>query len=100
MSEPRTDDPFVDRVMGEVARNERRLPLVVLALATSAVVLAVPALIALRVRPALDAALSLAALGIGELLAATSDNPLFWIGATATILWIAWLVSRALSGRG
>ena len=99
MSEPPPEDLFVDRVMGEVARNERRLPLVVLALAVSALVLAVPALIALRVRPALDAAFSLAAVGAGELIAAISDNPLFWVAASATALWIAWLAWRALGGR-
>lgn len=99
MTEPARDDLFVDRVMGQVARNERRLPLVIVALAMSALVLAVPALVALRARPALDAGLSLAALGLGQLVAATADNPFFWIGVAVTLLWLLWLASRALSGR-
>jgi len=98
MTAPPPDDAFVDRVMGEVARHERRLPLVVAALAISAVVLAVPALVALRARPALDAALALTVAGLGQLVSATADNPVFWAGAAATLAWLGWLASRALRG--
>ena len=53
---PAVERTFVDRVMGEVARHERRLPLVMAALAISALVLAVPAVLVLLARPAFDAA--------------------------------------------
>jgi hypothetical protein len=93
-------DDFVDRVMGEVARHERRLPLVVAALAASALVLAVPAALLLLARPAFDAAFSLALAGLGEAIAAASDNPLFWTAAVVTLGWLGWLASRAIAGRG
>lgn len=92
-------DDFVDRVMGEVARHERRLPIVVGALAISAVVLAVPAVLVLLARPAFDAAFSLALAGLGEAVGAVVDNPLFWAAAAVTAAWLAWLVSRAIAGR-
>ena len=98
MSGPQPDD-FVDRVMDGVARQERRLPLVVAALAVSAVVLAVPAVLVLVARPAFDAALSLAFAGVGEVIAASADNPLFWAGSVVTLAWLGWLVSRALARR-
>lgn len=91
-------DDFVDRVMGEVARHERRLPLVVAALAISALVLAVPAAVVLLARPALDAALSLALAGVAQAVSAVADNPLFWAAAVVTAAWLAWLASRALRG--
>jgi hypothetical protein len=97
---PPPDQSFVDRVMGEVARQERRRVPVALALSILVLVLAVPALVALAARPALDAALSLAVAGIGEIVAATADNPFFWAGVAITILWLGWLASRALAGRG
>lgn len=99
MSGPPRDDAFVDRVMGEVSRHERRLPLVVAALAISALVLAVPALVALRARAALDAVLALGAAGLREMVGATIDNPLFWGGVAVTVVWLAWLATRALGGR-
>jgi hypothetical protein len=94
-----SDQNFVDRVMGEVARQERRRVPVVLALGAAVLVLAVPALVALAARPALDAGLALGAAGLGELVAATADNPFFWAGAVITLAWLAWLISRALAGR-
>lgn len=98
MSGPAPDD-FVDRVMDGVARHERRLPLVVAALAVSALVLAVPAVLVLVARPAFDGALALALAGVGEAVAAAADNPLFWAGAAVTLGWLGWLASRALAGR-
>ena len=98
MSGPPPDD-FVDRVMGEVARHERRLPLVAAALAISTLVLAVPAVLVLLARPAFDAAFALALAGLGEAVSAVADNPLFWAGSAITIAWLAWLVSRVLAGR-
>lgn len=94
MSAPHDD--FVDRVMGEVARHERRLPLVATALGISALVLAVPAVLVLLARPAFDAALSLALAGVAEAVAAVADNPFFWAAAAVTLGWLAWLASRAL----
>ena len=99
MSPAPPPDDFVDRVMDEVARHERRLPLVVAALAISALVLAVPAVVVLLARPAFDAALSLALAGAAEATSAVADNPLFWAGAALTAVWLAWLASRALRGR-
>jgi hypothetical protein len=93
------DESFVDRVMGEVARQERRRVPVALALSILVLVLAVPALVALAARPALDAGLALAASGLGELVKATADNPFFWAGVAITVLWLGWLASRALMGR-
>lgn len=93
-------DDFVDRVMGEVARHERRLPLVMAALAISALVLAVPAVLVLLARPAFDAAFALALAGTVEAIGAVNDNPLFWAGGLVTVAWLLWLVSRALAGRG
>lgn len=98
MSGPAPDD-FVDRVMDGVARQERRLPLVVAALAVSALVLAVPAVLVLVARPAFDAAFSLAFAGVAEVIAASADNPLFWAASVATLAWLGWLVTRALAGR-
>lgn len=95
---PTPDDRFVERVMGEVARHERRRPLLLAALALSALVLSVPAVVLLLARPALEAALSLALAGIAEAAAAVVDNPLFWAGAGITAAWLAWLASRALRG--
>lgn len=92
-------DDFVDRVMGEVARHERRLPLVVAALGISAVVLAVPAVLVLLARPAFDAAFALALAGLGEAVGAAADNPLFWAATVVTLGWLGWLVSRALARR-
>ena len=92
-------DDFVDRVMGQVARHERRRPVVVGALAISALVLAVPAVLVLIARPAFDAAFSLALAGLGEAVGAAADNPLFWAGAAVTLGWLAWLVSRVTAGR-
>jgi hypothetical protein len=94
-----SDESFVDRVMGEVARQERRRVPVVLALSILVLVLAVPALVALAARPALDAGLALAASGLGELVSTTADNPFFWAGVAITVLWLGWLASRALMGR-
>lgn len=94
-----SDDRFVDRVMGEVARQERRRVPVALALSILVLVLAVPALVALAARPALDAGLALAAAGLRELVEATADNPFFWAGVAITVLWLGWLASRALMGR-
>lgn len=99
MSEPPPDE-FVERVMSEVARHERRLPLVTAALAISAVVLAVPAVVVLLARPAFDAALSLALAGCGEALSAAADNPLFWVAVGVTAAWLGWVITRALGGRG
>lgn len=96
---PPTDQSFVERVMGEVARHERRRVPVAAALAVSALVLAVPALVALVARPALDAGLALAAAGLGELVSATADNPVFWVGVAIAVAWLGWLASRALMGR-
>ena len=94
-----SDDRFVDRVMGEVARQERRRVPVALALSILVLVLAVPALVALAARPALDAGLALAAAGLRELVEVTADNPFFWAGVAITVLWLGWLASRALMGR-
>ena len=99
MSAASPPDDFVDRVMGEVARHERRLPLVIIALAISALVLAVPAVVVLLARPAFDAALSLALAGIAEATSAVVDNPFFWVGAAVTLGWLVWIASRALSAR-
>jgi hypothetical protein len=96
---PPPDQSFVDRVMGEVARQERRRVPVALALSVLVLVLAVPALVALAARPALDAGLALAASGVAGLVSATADNPFFWGGVAITILWLGWLASRALAGR-
>ena len=95
----RSDESFVDRVMGEVARQERRRVPVALALSILVLVLAVPALVALAARPALDAGLALAVAGLGELVSSTADNPFFWAGVAITVLWLGWLASRALMGR-
>ena len=95
---PTSDDRFVNRVMDEVARHERRLPLVVGALAISALVLAVPAVVVLLARPALDAALSLALAGLAEAASAVADNPIFWACVAVTAAWLAWLASRTLRG--
>lgn len=94
-----SDEGFVDRVMGEVARQERRRVQVALALSILVLVLAVPALVALAARPALDAGLALAASGLGELVSSTADNPFFWAGVAITVLWLGWLASRVLMGR-
>lgn len=96
---PPPDDDFVERVMGGVARSERRLPLVAAALAVSVLVLAVPAVVALVARPALDAGLALMGAAIREVTFAVSDNPFFWVGVALTVGWLAWLATRAL-GRG
>lgn len=85
--------------MDQVARHERRLPLVVAALAISALVLAVPAVVVLLAREALDAALSLALAGVAEAASAVADNPLFWAGTAVTAGWLAWLASRAIGRR-
>ena len=95
----RSDESFVDRVMGEVARQERRRVPVALALSILVLVLAVPALVALAARPALDAGLALAVAGLRELVETTADNPFFWAGVAITVLWLGWLASRALMGR-
>jgi high-affinity K+ transport system ATPase subunit B len=95
----RSDEGFVDRVMGEVARQERRRVPVALALSILVLVLAVPALVALAARPALDAGLALAVAGLRELVETTADNPFFWAGVAITVLWLGWLASRALMGR-
>jgi high-affinity K+ transport system ATPase subunit B len=95
----RSDEGFVDRVMGEVARQERRRLPVALALSILVLVLAVPALVALAARPALDAGLALAVAGLRELVETTADNPFFWAGVAITVLWLGWLASRALMGR-
>ncbi len=101
MSDPNSssDRDFVERVMGEVARQERRRVPVALALGAAVIVLAVPALVALAARPALDAGLALGAAGLAELVKATADNPFFWAGVVITLAWVGWLVSRALAGR-
>jgi len=93
---PSSREDFVDRVMGEVARQERRRVPVVLALGAAVIVLAVPALVALAARPALDAGLALGAAGAAELVKATADNPFFWTGVVVTVAWLGWLVSRAV----
>lgn len=85
--------------MGEVARQERRRVPVALALGAAVMVLAVPGVVALAARPALDAGLSLAEAGMSQLVSATADNPLFWVGVAITLGWLGWLVSRALAGR-
>ena len=72
---------------------------VVAALAVSVLVLAVPALVALAAKPAIDAALSLAAAGVGQFLSATTDNPFFWAGEAITLAWLGWLASLALRRR-
>ena len=72
---------------------------VALALSILVLVLAVPALVALAARPALDAGLALAVAGLRELVGATADNPFFWAGVAITVLWLGWLASRALMGR-
>lgn len=92
------DDGFVERVMGTVGRHERRRPLVVGALALSALVLAVPAVVVLLARPAFDAAFSLALAGTAEAAAASADNPVFWLGAGVTAAWLGWVASRAVRG--
>jgi hypothetical protein len=93
------DDDFVERVMGGVARNERRLPLVVAALAVSVLVLAVPGVVALVAQPALQAGLALAAAALREVAGAVIDNPFFWVAVAVTAGWLVWLATRAL-GRG
>lgn len=99
MSGPPGDGDFVERVLGEVARQERRLPIVLGALGVSALVLAVPAAVALAVRPALDAAFALTLAAAAEALGAVADNPLFWLGLALTVGWLGWLASLALRGR-
>jgi hypothetical protein len=100
MSDPHgSDQLFVDRVMREVARQERRLPSVLLALAVSALVLAVPAVLALRGRKALDAALALSLDAAREILFGVADNPVFWAAVGLAVLCLCWLVWRALGGR-
>ncbi|MDX6647186.1 MAG: hypothetical protein QOK40_2913 [Miltoncostaeaceae bacterium] len=100
MSEPAASDQrFVERVMTEVARQERRLPRVLLALAVSALVLAVPAVLALRARVALDAALALSLASARELVLGIGGSPFFWVGAGLAALWLGWLSWRALGGR-
>jgi hypothetical protein len=96
---PASDQRFVDRVMMEVARQERRLPRVLLALAVSALVLAVPAVLALRARRALDAAVALSLASARELVVGVADSPFFWAGAGLAVLWLCWLSWRALGGR-
>ena len=96
---PASDQPFVDRVMREVARQERRLPRVVLALAVSALVLAVPAVLVLRGRKALDAAVDLSLASARELVTDVAGNPFFWAAAGLAVLWLGWLSWRALGGR-
>ena len=101
MSEPpnASDQRFVDRVMLEVARQERRLPRVLLALAVSALVLAVPAVLALRGRRALDAAIALSLAAAREIIVDVADNPVFWAGVALAVVWLCWLSWRALGGR-
>jgi hypothetical protein len=96
---PASDQRFVDRVMMEVARQERRLPRVIIALAVSVLVLAVPAVLALRARTALDAAVALSLASARELVVGLADSPFFWAGAGLAALWLAWLSWRALGGR-
>ena len=94
------DDRFVERVMSGIRRQERRLPLVVVALVASALVLAVPALVMLLARPAFEAGVALALVSLRELIAATSDNPIFWSGVAVALIWLGWLALRAIGGRG
>jgi hypothetical protein len=96
---PASDERFVERVMTEVARQERRLPRVLLALAVSALVLAVPAVLALRARVALDAAVALSLASARELVVGVAGNPFVWAGAGLAALWLCWLSWRALGGR-
>ncbi|MGE0027832.1 MAG: hypothetical protein AB7O78_03715 [Thermoleophilia bacterium] len=96
---PPPDDDFVERVMGGVARSERRLPLVVAALAVSLLVLAVPGVVALVARPALDAGLALMGAALREVAGAVVDNPFFWVGVAVTAGWLVWVATRAV-GRG
>jgi hypothetical protein len=97
MTGPPRDD-FVARVMDRVARQERRLPLVAVALAISAIVLAAPAVAVLVARPAFDAAFSLALAGCAEAVSAAADAPYFWLAVAITLGWLAWLVSRVVRG--
>lgn len=85
--------------MGEVARQERRRVPVAVALGISAIVLAVPALVALAARPGIEAGTALAAAGLRELVAATADNPFFWAGVAVSLIWLGWLASRVMKGR-
>jgi hypothetical protein len=95
--QPRGDD-FVARVMEQVARQERRLPLVAAALVISALVLAVPAVAVLVARPAFDAAFSLALAGCAEAVTAAAGSPVFWLAVAVTAGWLIWLATRALRG--
>jgi len=85
--------------MREVARQERRLPRVAVALLALVLALAVPAAVLLRAGSAVRVTVDLALALLGEVLSAVSDNPLFWIGVGVAALWLGWLVVLALGGR-
>jgi hypothetical protein len=100
MSEaPRQDERFVERVMDELARQERRLPRVALTLAASALVLAVPAVLALRARVALDALIALSLASARELVTEGLGNPLVLAAAGGAALLLGCLGWLALGGR-
>ncbi len=85
--------------MKEVARQERRRVPVALTLALCIVVLAIPGLVVLMAQPTLGAGVALSVAGLHELVAATADNPFFWVAAAATVLWLGWLASRHMGER-
>ncbi len=98
MSSP-SDDRFADRVMDGVARQERRLPAVVVALCAAVLVLAVPAVVALTARPGLEAVVALGVVAAREVIGGLLDNPVFWTAVGLGVVWLAWLAGVAVRGR-
>jgi low temperature requirement protein LtrA len=99
MTDLRSDQRFADEVMARLERQERRLPRVLAALAVAALVLAVPAVVALRARPALEAGARLGVLGLREMVSAMLDNPAFWVVVAVAAAWLGWLAWAGVRGR-
>lgn len=96
---PTGTDPFVDRVMRGVARQERLLPRVSLALAALALALAVPALFALRARAAIDAGLALGLAVAREVVSAAGGGPGRWVAVGLLVVAVAALATIGTRGR-
>ena len=89
------DDRFLDAVMARVDRQERRAPIVAVALLAAILVLAGPALVVLRARLALDTIVALAVRVVRVLIGDASRNPLAWLALALAIAAIVAICRRA-----
>jgi hypothetical protein len=99
MSEPRGDDRFVDETLRRLARQERRLPVLIAGLLAVALVLAVPAAVILRASAAIDVGTDLGWALVVEVVSGALHNPVFYAGLALALGWLAWL-GRGLRRRG